>query len=57
MRPMPPTLRLVAAAAAAGAWLGLLLTGWAGGGAVHLLAVAALALAPWREPALPREDR
>jgi hypothetical protein len=54
---MRPTLRLVAAAAAAGAWLGLLLAGWAGGGAVHLLAVAALALAPWREPALPREDR
>ncbi len=54
---MRPTLRLVAAAAAAGAWLGLLLAGHAAGGAVHLLAGTALALAPWREPALPREGR
>ncbi len=30
------------------AWLLLLFSGWAGGGAVHLLFLAALALFPWR---------
>ncbi len=49
------------------AWLVLLFSGWAGGGAVHVLFVAALALFPWRalggspsqstdNGASPRED-
>jgi len=42
--------RLVAAAACFGAWLALLFLGYAGGGAVHLLAAAGAALAPWRAP-------
>lgn len=56
---MRANLRVLAAAALAGGWLGLLLSGHAFGGAVHLLAVAALVVAPWRsggEPALDREE-
>ena len=45
-------LRLVGAATAIAAWLVLLFTGWAFGGLVHLLVVAALFLVPWR--AAPR---
>jgi len=45
---MSANLRVVAAALLAGAWLGLLLSGHAFGGAVHLLAVAAVVAAPWR---------
>jgi len=55
---MPPHLRVVAAAALAGAWLGLLFTGHAFGGAVHLLAVGAIVVAPRRlavKPALRAE--
>ena len=43
-----PTLRLFAAAACLSGWLVLLFLGFAAGGAVHLLAVAGLALVPWR---------
>lgn len=50
---MSAHLRVVAAALFAGAWLGLLLSGHAFGGAVHLLAVGALFAAPWRRPAAP----
>lgn len=32
-------------------WLGLLFAGFAGGGAVHLLLLAALVLFPWRAAA------
>jgi hypothetical protein len=42
--------RLVAAAACFGAWLALLFLGYAGGGAVHLLAAAGVGLVPWRAP-------
>lgn len=42
--------RLVAAAACFAAWLVLLFLGYAAGGAVHLLAVAGVVLAPWRAP-------
>jgi hypothetical protein len=50
-----PSLRLFAAAACFAAWLVLLFLGFALGGAVHLLAVAGVVLAPWRagRPAAP----
>jgi len=41
-------LRLVAGAAALALWLALVLTGHLAGGAAHLLALAGLALLPWR---------
>lgn len=47
---MSPDARLFAAAACFAAWLVLLVLGYAAGGAVHLLAVAGVALAPWRTP-------
>jgi hypothetical protein len=52
-------VRLLAGAACLGAWLGLLLLGYAGGGAVHLLALAGLALVPWRAgaSAVQEEER
>ena len=53
-----PTLRLFAAAACFAGWLVLLFLGFAGGGAVHLLAAAGLVLVPWRAGArttLPEE--
>lgn len=45
---MTPDLRLLLAALALGGWIALVLSGVLLGGAIHLLAVAALALAPWR---------
>lgn len=54
---MSADLRLVAGAAALAAWLGLLLSGHAGGGAVHLLAAAGLALLPWRARGTHSSDR
>ncbi len=45
-------LRILAAAIALAVWLVLLFTGWAFGGLVHALLVAALFLVPWR--AVPR---
>ena len=45
MRPLP---RLLAAAAALGLWLALYFLGRTAGGAVHLLALAALLLLLWR---------
>lgn len=50
---MSPVARLFAAAACFAAWLVLLVLGHAAGGAVHLLAVAGVALAPWRSPRRP----
>jgi hypothetical protein len=35
-------------------WLALLFAGFAGGGAVHLLLLAALVLFPWRAAAGPK---
>ena len=43
-----PTLRAAAALLSFTSWMALLLAGFAGGGAVHLLLAAALALFPWR---------
>lgn len=45
---MSPLLRLVAAAVALGLWLALFFLGRTAGGAIHLLALAALALIFWR---------
>ena len=42
-------LRLAASFALLSAWLVLLLLGWAFGGAVYALLIAALAVFPWRE--------
>jgi len=48
-----PTTRLFAAAACFAAWLVLLFTGFAFGGAVHLLAAAGILLAwPRRDPSI-----
>jgi hypothetical protein len=46
-----PLARAGLSLACLSAWLVLLFAGWAGGGAVHVLFVAALVLFPWR--ALP----
>lgn len=54
---MSATARLFAAAACLAAWLVLLLTGFALGGAVHLLAAAGVALAWPRSGAGLREAR
>ena len=43
-----PTLRAALALASLSAWLVLQFAGWTGGGAVHLLFAASLALFPWR---------
>lgn len=46
-----PTLRAALSLASLSAWLVLLFAGWSdwlGGGAVHLLFAASLALFPWR---------
>ena len=43
------TMRLLAACAGLSLWLLLLLVGWAGGGAVHGLLLAAALIFPWRE--------
>jgi hypothetical protein len=54
---MNPTARLFAAAASFAAWLVLLFFGWSLHGAVHLLALAGLLLAPWRAgPSVPKES-
>ena len=50
---MTPTARLFAAAACFAAWLVLLFLGFAAGGAVHALAVAAIVLVPWRRASAP----
>jgi hypothetical protein len=47
MRSLP---RLIAGAAALGLWLALYFLGRTAGGAVHLLALAALGLLLWRTP-------
>ena len=47
--------RLTFSVAALSAWLILLLSGFALGGAVHLLLVASLALFPWRQARRPEE--
>ena len=44
-------VRLFAAAAALGLWLALFFLGRTAGGAIHLLAVAALGLVLWRPAA------
>jgi hypothetical protein len=43
-----PTLQAVAALLCFTTWMALLLVGFAGGGAVHLLLAAAVAVFPWR---------
>jgi hypothetical protein len=48
-----PTVRLFAAAACFAGWLALLFFGWAGRGAVHLLAVAGVLIVPWRTATTP----
>lgn len=54
---MNPTARLFAAAALLAAWLVLLFFGFTLHGAVHLLALAAALVAPWRARApLPEES-
>ncbi len=48
-------LRLLASAALGGAWLVPLLSGVALGGAIHLVAVAALVVFPWAALRAERE--
>jgi len=43
-----PTLRCTLALLLFSAWIALLFAGFAGGGAVHLLLAASLAIFPWR---------
>jgi hypothetical protein len=50
---LSPTLRAALALLLFSAWLALLFAGLAGGGAVHLLLLAALALFPWKAAAAP----
>ncbi len=57
MRRMSPLLRLFAAAALLGLWLALYFLGHTAGGALHLLAVAALALLIWRTRATDVADK
>ncbi|HEX3527450.1 MAG TPA: hypothetical protein VH988_10305 [Thermoanaerobaculia bacterium] len=45
---LTPTPRAAVALLLFSAWLALLFTGHAGGGAVHLLLLAALAIFPWK---------
>ena len=45
---MSPDLRLVVGALLVGSWIALVLSGIVLGGATHLLAIAGLALFPWR---------
>jgi hypothetical protein len=45
---LSPTVRAAVALLSFSAWLALLFAGLAGGGAVHLLLLAALALFPWK---------
>jgi hypothetical protein len=46
---MSPLVRLTLSVALLSAWLILLLSGFALGGAIHLLLLASLALFPWRQ--------
>jgi hypothetical protein len=57
MRSMSPLARLFAAAALLGLWLALYFLGRTGGGAIHLLALAALGLLFWRRRATDAADR
>ena len=50
---LSPTLRAALALLLFSVWLALLFAGFAGGGAVHLLLLAALALFPWKAAAGP----
>lgn len=50
-----PWVRLWLASALFSFWMLFLLVGWAAGGTVHLMLVAALVLFPWRDEA--GEDR
>lgn len=43
-----PSVRLLLACALFSAWLVPLLAGWAFGGAIHLVLLAALVVFPWR---------
>ncbi|MFP3941034.1 MAG: hypothetical protein ACLF0P_12055 [Thermoanaerobaculia bacterium] len=43
-----PTVRAAFSLAGLSTWMVLLFAGWIGGGAVHLLFLASLALFPWR---------
>ncbi len=52
LRRVNPTARLFLAAVLLAAWMLLTIFGIALGGAIHLLAVVALILVPWR-PATP----
>lgn len=46
-------LRAALAVAVLSAWVVVLFSGWVGGGAAHLLLVAALLLFPWRAALSP----
>lgn len=50
---LSPTLRAALALLLFSAWLALLFAGLAGGGAVHLLLLAALVFFPWKAAAAP----
>lgn len=50
---LSPTLRAALALLFFSAWLALLFAGLAGGGAVHLLLLAALVFFPWKAAAAP----
>jgi hypothetical protein len=50
---LSPTLRAALALLLFSAWLALLFAGFAGGGAVHLLLLAALVFFPWKAAAAP----
>ena len=50
---LSPTLRAALALLLFSAWLALLFSGLAGGGAVHLLLLAALVFFPWKAAAAP----
>jgi hypothetical protein len=50
---LPPVARAAAALLSFSAWVALLFAGFAGGGAVHLLLLAALVLFPWKAAAAP----
>ncbi|HEV7785369.1 MAG TPA: hypothetical protein VGQ28_08535 [Thermoanaerobaculia bacterium] len=51
-----PAIRAIFGLILISAWLALLFSGLAFGGAVHLLLVAALVLFPWRAAAGPDRD-
>jgi len=46
-----PTPRAAVAAALLSSWLVLLMTGWSGGGATHVLLLLSLVAFPWRRAA------